>query len=89
MAGKRWGLHSLAVRGSAFLYEQVSGNGVLSGLARVGEALVLLCLSRSRGFLLNSLGPTTGLLETSVKVTWKDARMQWAASARCSCVLAH
>ena len=39
MAGKRWGLHSLAVRGSAFLYEPVSSKGVLSGLTRVGECL--------------------------------------------------
>ena len=35
-AGKRRGLHSLAVRGSAFLYEPVSSKGVLTGLTRVG-----------------------------------------------------
>ena len=38
-AGKRRGLHSLEVRGSAFLYEPVSSKGVLSGLTRVGECL--------------------------------------------------
>ena len=78
MAGKRRGLHSLAVRGSAFLYEQVSGNGVLSGLARVGEALVLLCLSRGRGFLLNFLGPTLMSLGTSfVQHTHMHQKIQY------------
>ena len=37
--GKRRGLHSLAARRSAFLYEPVSGKGVLSGLTRVGQRL--------------------------------------------------
>ena len=39
LAGKRRGLHSLAVRGSIFLYELVSSKGVLCGLTRVGECL--------------------------------------------------
>ena len=36
----------MAARGSAFLYELVSGEGVLSGLTRVGE-----CLKQEAGYV--------------------------------------